>query len=155
MTFGLLRISSFGVTSAALLVVAASLAPTPASASWELVLHAVSHHVDPPVVGRWNERNWGLGLRKELDSTRSLHAGAYRNSNFATSVYMIMDWRPIESGSLNWGLFGGVVSGYKGPLAAGLIARMEYSGVSATVRGSPKAHRTGSAVIAFEVGYQF
>jgi hypothetical protein len=146
---------SCGVTAAALIVVVALMAPASACAGWGLVLHTVSHHVDPPVVGRWNEHNWGLGLRKELDSTKSLQAGAYRNSNFDTSAYLIMDWRLIQTGSLNWGLFGGVVSGYKGPFAAGLTARMESSGISATVRASPKAHRTGSAVIAFEMGYQF
>jgi hypothetical protein len=146
---------SRGATTATLLLTAAMLTPSLAWADWGLVLHTVSHHVDPPVAGSWNERNWGLGVRKGLDSTKSLQAGAYRSSNFGTSAYLIMDWSLVQTGSLQWGLFGGLVSGYKGPVAAGLTARIEANGVSATVRASPKAHRTGSAVIAFEMGHQF
>jgi hypothetical protein len=67
-----------GATAAALLATATMLAPRPAWADWGMVLHTVSHHVDPPAAGRWNERNWGLGLRKKLDETRSLQAGGYR-----------------------------------------------------------------------------
>jgi hypothetical protein len=120
-----------------------------------MVLHTVSHHVDPPAAGRWNERNWGLGLRKKLDETRSLQAGAYRNSNFETSAYLIMDWHLLVTDTLKIGFFGGLVTGYKGPLAAGLTARIDANGVSAALRASPRAHRTGSAVLAFEVGYAF
>lgn len=100
------------------------------------------------VAKRWAER------KDHPDETRSLQAGVYRNSNFETSAYLIMDWHLLVTDTLKFGFFGGLVTGYKGRLAAGLNARVDANGVSATLRASPRAYRT-CAVLAFEAGCAF
>lgn len=130
-------------------------AALPAHAQWHVVLHTVSHHFHPSSHSRWNDNNWGLGLRRELGETTALQAGAYHNSNFETSAYLIGEWLPLGSGPLRVGVFGGAVSGYKVPVAAGLVVRAHRGPYSAALRLVPKAYESSSAVASLELGYRF
>ena len=127
----------------------------PAQARWHAVLHTFSHHYHQPTASRWNENNWGLGLRRDVGDTTAVQLGAYHNSNFDTSAYFIGEWTPLELGVLRAGAFGGVVSGYKVPLAAGLVGRAQLGPYSASVRLVPKAYKSSSAVLSLELGYRF
>jgi len=127
----------------------------PAQARWHAVLHTLSHHYHQPSTRHWNENNWGLGLRREVGDTTAVQLGAYHNSNFDTSAYFIGEWTPLELGVLRAGVFGGLVSGYKVPLAAGLVGRAQLGPYSAAVRLVPKAYKSSSAVLSLELGYRF
>lgn len=127
----------------------------PAQAQWHGVVHTVSYHFSSPDHGRWNGNNWGLGLRREFSDITALQAGAYRNSNFETTAYVIGEWLPLRHPPLQAGVFGGAVSGYKLPLVAGLVARAQLGRTSAALRFVPKAYKSGSAALALEFGYRF
>lgn len=137
-------------------VVAALCATTfPAQAQWHVVLHTFSYHFQAPTKGRWNEENWGLGLRRDLGETTALQVGAYNNSSFNTSAYIMGEWLPVGVGPIRAGVFGGGVSGYKLPMGAGLAGRAQFGHYSATVRLVPKVYKSGSAALSLELAYRF
>lgn len=127
----------------------------PAQAEWHLVLHTASLHAEQAWQGRWNEQNWGLGVRRSLGPSIAVQAGAYRNSEWKTSGYLVADWTPWHWKPLQAGVFGGLVSGYQLPVAAGLLVRAQGADLDATVRFVPKASRWGSAAMSLEFGWRF
>ena len=143
-------------TAALLLALAATAAQ--ADPAWHLQVHTKSHHFDARTNGKqWEESNYGLGLRRELSADWSLQGGVYRNSLGRTTLYATADWTPLQHGAFSAGVFAGVRTGYEKRLqaAAGGLVRWQGERMSTTVRFSPKASRTGSAVIALELGWRF
>lgn len=149
------------------LVSAGAAAPTLAYAddldAWHVVVHVRSWHASHPAGVRWNEKNWGLGLRRDVSDDWSVQTGAYRNSLKETSAYVLADWSAwrTERWSLG-GSVGLVAGGYDTSVkaAAGLFARHEFGGISGTLRVFPKPppsktpglHRT--ALAAVELSWQ-
>lgn len=123
--------------------------------SWHLQLHGLSKHSDEKAVGKWNERNWGAGVRYQHSPTWGVQGGTFRNSYDRQSVYAIVDYTPLLGGSV--GVFGGVASGYKneGPLIGGLLLRWQGERVSISARIIPKVRKEHTAVIALEAGWRF
>ena len=134
-----------------------ALAPRCAQAepSWHLQVHGVSHHFGEKAVGKWNERNYGAGLRYQHSETWGVQGGTFRNSYDRQSTYAVIDYTPLLGGSV--GVFGGVASGYRedGPLIGGLLLRWQGERVSLAARIVPKVRKEHTAVIAFEAGWRF
>jgi hypothetical protein len=122
---------------------------------WDLVLHTISHHFHQPEQARWNNHNSGLAFRRTLGETTAVQAGAYHNSNFDVSAYLIGEWLPLRHGVVSAGAFGGLVSGYRYPVAAGVLSRVDLGAYNATVRFVPKAYDTSSAFVSLELGWRF
>lgn len=138
-------------------IIAAVLLPAHAEPAWHLQAHTISHHFSERTGGReWNERNPGLGLRREFSPQWSVQAGAYRNSIDRWSTYAVADWTPLQAGPFSAGAFAGVRTNYTKPVqpAAGALVRWQGQAASVTLRLSPKASNTGSAVVALELGWK-
>ena len=114
-----------------------------------LQLHGLSRHAS----GQWNERNWGAGVRYQPTRDWGVQAGFYKNSMSRQSKYILAQWTPLHYGGLSAGVFGGLVTGYKTPVAAGLIATAQAGRWSATVRGVPPTPQS-PAFATFEIGVQ-
>jgi hypothetical protein len=113
-----------------------------AADDWHLVLHAHSWHASHPPGTRWNEDNWGLGLRRELGPDWAWQVGAYRDSLKKTSTYVLADWTPWRFDSLVIGGGVGLITGggYEDSVkpAAELVVRYQLERLSATIRVFPK-----------------
>lgn len=146
------------------LVSAGAAAPTLAHAddldAWHVVVHVRSWHASHPAGVRWNEKNRGLGLRRDVSDDWSVQTGAYRNSLKETSALVLADWSAWRSEGWSLGGFAGVVAGgYEASVkaAAGLFARFEFRGISGTLRLFPKpppskgstVHRTALTALEF------
>lgn len=146
------RFAAVAALAAAILSPAAN-----AQSSWHLQLHTVSHHLNDRANGReWNENNAGIGVRRDFGPDWSAQVGAYRNSIDKTSAYALAEWTPLQVGQLSAGAFAGIRTNYTKPVqpAAGALVRWQGEQASITVRLSPKAGNTGSAVIALELGWK-
>jgi hypothetical protein len=121
---------------------------------WDLVLHTLTHHFHQPEHARWNNHNWGLALRRTLGQTTALQVGAYHNSNFEYAAYVIGEWLPLQQGPVAAGVFGGLVSGYRYPVAAGLVGRASWGAKSLSLRFAPKVYDTSSAFVSLELGWR-
>lgn len=94
--------------------------------SWHLQLHGLSKHSDEKAVGKWNERNWGTGVRYQHNPTWGVQGGTFRNSYDRQSAYAIVDYTPLL--------------GERVSIAARII---------------PKVRKEHTAVIALEAGWRF
>lgn len=129
---------------------------------WHVVLHARSWHSSHPPQERWNEHNWGMGLRHAWAPSWAWQIGAYRNSLDRATSYGLIDWSPLQLGRWHIGAGAGLtVGGYDAPykLAAGLQARYQLGPGSVSLRLFPKPpqHRVGlhrTAVLALELGWR-
>lgn len=127
----------------------------PTQADWHPMVHTLSPNFDQPAHGQWSAQNWGLGVCKDLGAALSAQAGAYRNSNHENTVYLVADYLPLRHGPLLAGVFGGLVTNDKSPLAGGAPVRIEGESDSAALRLAPKSHAVGSVVVSVEFGTRF
>lgn len=129
--------------------------------AWHVVLHTHSWHSSQPVGRRWNEDNWGLGIRRDFSQQWSWQVGAYRDSLKETSAYVLADWMSWAFDALTVGAGFGVITGggyeEKYTPAAALVLRYSVERCSATVRFFPKPppgynpniHRTAVTALEF------
>lgn len=120
-----------------------------AKGDFHLQLHGASYHFDRS--RKWNERNVGIGLRYQINPDWAVQAGTYDNSFNRRTNYLAATWTPLHAGPVALGVFGGLVSGYKMPVAAGLAAHIQGDRLSFTLRGVPSGS-WGSGFLAAEVG---
>lgn len=133
-----------------------------AASDFHVQVHGLSYHTERTQANgdKWNERNYGLGLRYQVNDAWDVQAGAFKNSQFKTSAYAIATWLPVEvTKELRAGMFGGVVNGYRlndgrAVPAGGLAARYQAERLSVTWRFVPKHPKTDSAVISIELGWR-
>jgi hypothetical protein len=109
----------------------------------ELVVHGVSYHFDRSQ--EWNERNAGLGVRFEQGNGLSYQTGFYNNSYGKLTTYVVAqkEWRVM---GIRAGVFGGRVTGYAVPVAAGFMVSTN----NLTFRIVPPVGSQTSGVIAME-----
>ena len=110
----------------------------------------VSYHTDRSK--GYNERNPGVGLEYRWDTTHSLGAGAYLNSNRNISTLAVYTWTPLGNDVVRFGLLGGLAAGYASPVTPLILPAMtvQLGSVGATVVAWPSI-RGGSG----GVGVQF
>jgi hypothetical protein len=110
----------------------------------ELVVHGVSYHFDRSQ--EWNERNLGLGLKLPQGNGLSYQIGFYDNSYGRQTWYAITqkEWTVM---GVQTGIFAGKVTGYRVPVAAGLMV----SSNNLTFRIVPPVGSQTSGVIALEL----
>jgi hypothetical protein len=130
---------------------------------WHVVIHTHSWHSSHPQGLRWNENNWGLGVRHDVAPGWSWQTGVYRNSLERSSAYVLGDWLPLGGRAWSLGASGGLVAGgYSLPViaVAGLVGRIQAEDFCVTLRLFPKppravlahdAHR--SALVALEFSW--
>ena len=140
-----------------ILAAAVALTACQAQAETHLQLHGISKHVEQRAVGEWNERNVGLGLRKQYNPDFGVQVGLYRNSISRTTAYALAQYTPLHVGKLSGGMFAGLASGYnyRYPVAGGLLATYQGSVYSTTVRYIPTIKGVATGVVALEVGVKF
>lgn len=59
-----------------------------------------------------NESHSGTGLEYRFDSEWAVGLGRYQNSFFRESRYLLASWTPMNHRGMQFGLTGGLVSGY-------------------------------------------
>lgn len=101
----------------AFMLFAISMSSSAKENDWHLQIHGVSYHSAKRIVGTWNERNDGIGFRYEHSNNTSTQFGVYKNSNSTqdktfTTVYGIVEYDPVIRGKYQFGVFGGIASGY-------------------------------------------
>ena len=140
-----------------ILAAAVALTACQAQAETHLQVHGISHHLEARSVGQWNERNVGLGMRKQYTRDLGVQAGFYRNSIDRTTAYLLGQYTPLHVGSLSAGVFAGLASGYnyKYPLAGGLLATYQGGKYSTTLRYIPSIKGIATGVLGLEVGVKF
>ena len=148
--------------------------------TWGLQVHGLSYSFSERHPAPWTEVNDGFALRYTYDETYSVQVGHYRNQqtvqgfNFFTN-YGVLDYTPWQTGSLRWGLFAGVQSGFDGYLlqmkdgmpritelqeygvepAIGLLARHQRGRINFTVRFMPGTESGLPAMLMGECGLNF
>jgi hypothetical protein len=138
-------------------IIAAILLATGVSASageLSLQLHGFSKHAAPrPGSASWNEKNYGLGLRYQIDEDWGVQGGFYKNSINNDTVYLLGQWTPVHMGPVAVGAFGGLATGYLGdvPLIGGFMANIG----GLTVRVVPRVKGMTPTVVAVEYGIKF
>lgn len=95
----------------------AIMAPAAHATTFTLDLNLASVHTERWARDSLNQRNEGVGVTAQLDSSWSLSAGWYRNSYRRTSAYALAAWTPVHIPLGNWRLDAGgeagLVSGYR------------------------------------------
>lgn len=116
-----------------------------------LILHGASEHSK---LGK-QERNYGIAYRLQQDNTLGYQFGTYLNSYNKQTAYAVVQYTPIGTESLRLGVFGGVASGYKIPVAGGLMLNYHQDKAVFTVRHVPKIAANTASVTTFEMGFRF
>lgn len=127
------------------------------TAVWHINLHTFSHHFTEREHGKkWNQENWGLGIRREFSSDFSIQAGVYRNSIDRWSTYAIGEYTPLVLGNFHSGVYAGVRTNYSKPVmaAGGALVRWQGERFSTTVRAAPKTCGSCAAFISLELGWK-
>lgn len=121
-----------------------------AHARVHLQVHGLSDHGGTYA---YNERNWGAGLRLDLDPNWSVQAGYYHNSYRKHTLYGVVNWTPLWS---RFGAFVGIGTGYdlKYPVLGGLMYREQWDVFSYTLRYVPRTAHDTSEVVALELGWR-
>ncbi len=84
---------------------------SPIGACDRLIVSGFSYHFDRS--SSHNEINYGLGCSKDLDKDLAVSIGAYRNSQFITSKYALLDYTPYHPApAFSVGLSAGYLDGY-------------------------------------------
>lgn len=161
-------------------LVIASLCSCAQAGTWGLQVHGLSYSFAERQPAPWTTVNDGFALRYAFDDTYSAQVGHYRNQqtvqgfNFFTN-YGVLDYTPWQTGSLRWGLFAGVQSGFDGYLlqlkdgmpritelyehgvepAIGLLARHQRGHINITVRFMPGTESGLPATLMGEFGVNF
>lgn len=88
-----------------------------------------------------NETNPGIGIERETGEWRQM-AGFYLNSIRRTSSYALLGYVPFHTDNLNFGVIGGVVTGYFVEVvpAAGVMATFQFSDIGVNIIAVPNAH---------------
>ena len=82
--------------------------------SGDMVMHFGSKHYGSGAAeSEFNERNLGIGFKHRLGWNFSMRGGIYDNSYNNSSVYFGGDWHSSNR-AFNYGIQGGLVSGYRG-----------------------------------------
>ena len=126
---------------------------THAKADTWVVGSVTSYHFDS---AGHNQRNYGIGVEQVLNERWSLMAGEYRNSNYRTSVYAGVAWRPLRAGDFHFGFAGGAISGYlKHPVPMVVpTASWEHEQFGANVFFAPHV-KDAPGVIGLQVKFKF
>jgi hypothetical protein len=127
---------------------------------WHVQVHGLSYHQvrTQPNGVKWNELNWGLGLRYQATESLDVQAGMFRNSQYRDSTYAIATWLPLGvTEAVRVGAFAGAVNGYRlrdgKPVAAGgLAARWQGERFSVTARLLPKHPKSDTGAMTLELG---
>jgi hypothetical protein len=122
----------------------------------DLVVHTVSKHIGTDV--KFNEANFGLGIRLPYNEDLSFESGFYRNSHSRISVYGLADYTPLHLGPVRAGLYGAIVTGYPiAPVApaAGLVSHITFAPVTVTLRYLPDLHPKVTSAVALSIGIAF
>jgi hypothetical protein len=88
----------------------------PASELW-LNAGAYSYHFQRDK--GFNSRNFGLGAEYRFTTVSSIVAGAFHNSDWYTSHYLVWHWQPIGMGPVRLGVYAGAIDGYPQMLDGG------------------------------------
>ncbi len=91
------------------------LAKTQAQSRWSVAIHGVSYHLhsSDSTGYRFNDLNYGLGLRRQFPHDLAVQAGFYYNSQRRISEYALLDWLPLKLDIVRLGAFIGTVNHYK------------------------------------------
>ena len=117
-----------------------------------LQLHGFSKHSGPRPDGvAWNERNYGLGLRYQINDDWSVQGGFYKNSMSNPVGYILGQWTPVHIGPVSAGVFGGFVAPQKMNAAAGAMV----NAFGFTLRIVPKVDEWHPAFKTLEYGIKF
>ena len=129
----------------------------PHAGGLSLHFHGFSYHSEGPSdMRRWNERNWGLGVRYHISEELSLQGGRYRNSLHKTSWYAGVNWFPLDLGNgYHAGAFAMLATGYNSPVNGGLALEKRHKNSIITLRGVPPVPDVTPAIIAIEAGVRF
>ena len=124
-----------------------------------LQLHGFSWHASaelaPKKEGRWNESNFGVGMRAQFNEDFAVQAGYYRNSMFKDTFYAVVNYTPVHIGRVALGVFGGPASGYNVPVVGGAMMNVNFDQSVLTLRVIPEIKNTTPSVIAVEYGMKF
>jgi hypothetical protein len=148
-----------------LLIALAIVLSAPAAAQNSVEVHGISHHYGARK-GEYNERNLGIGYRRQVAQDMSLGVHAYENSysNRAfndqsakrrIAVGAVLEYTPIHLGPVAAGAGAGLVTGYpQCAICPGgyLLARAGYGGAEVTVRGVPRIPNITVGIVAVSVG---
>ena len=99
----------------------------------------------------YNQRNPGVGLQCDAPDWL-LAAGEYRNSFSRRTDYALAGWLPLHAGAWSFGAFAGPVTGYKTPVAGGLIARYRSAApIGINLVLTPPAMKAQSTVLGLQL----
>lgn len=113
---------------------------------------------------RFNENNLGMGIEYVRDSTQSMSAGFYHNSDYRYSRYLNFAYTPEEWHGFRAGVMAGLVDGYRhandgGPiLVGGFLVKTEWKkiGANANLYLIPACSECETpAVIALQLRFRF
>jgi hypothetical protein len=130
-----------------LILIAATLIATSVSAQTTVQLHGLSWHK----TGTFNERNYGIGIRNQINRDLAFQVGYYKNSVNKDTFYSVINYTPLTVGPVAVGVFGGFASGYKSPLVGGAMVNIGY----VTVRIIPEIRNVTPLTVGLEVGIPF
>lgn len=92
-----------------------------------LVVHGASLHSKPRPSGKaWNEVNYGLAAVWNVGEDTSLQAGAYKDSVFKPTAYVLVNYMPIHLGDMQLGGFVGAKVSDKVMPVIGLSASYKH-----------------------------
>lgn len=142
------------------LIVALSLFNKAQAQELHMQVHGLSYHQERTQINgkKWNELNYGIGVRYQATKSTDVQLGIFRNSQYNNSVYAITTWLPLEiTNSIRIGVFAGTANGYflnNGNFipVGGIATRWKGERFSVTSRFLPKTDNTQTSVIAFELG---
>lgn len=90
-----------------------------------IAVNLTSYHINRDA--KRNEKNLGIGYEVR-DGYLVKMAGAYRNSFYRNTVYALVGYEPINFAGFGIGIFGGLATGYRQKIAAGIM--VDYGQVS-------------------------
>lgn len=122
-----------------------------------LQLHGFSKHVKERTVGSWNENNYGLGYRNQMNKDFAYQVGYYKNSYFKDTFYGVINYTPLHINNFSAGVFGGYASGYETeyPVIGGLMLNYIKNKYNVSLRFVPSVSATTTSVVAIEFGIKF
>ena len=101
--------------------------PRPACAA-DLWIGATVASYHPDRSSPHNERNWGLNAEYGVNDTWRAAAGAYRNSQWKTSVYAGGMWVPAQPGPWKGAVLVAVLTGYHNSPVPVALPTVMYEG---------------------------
>ena len=127
----------------------------PASELW-LNAGAYSYHFQRDK--GFNSRNFGLGAEYRFSTVSSIVVGAFHNSDWYTSHYIVWHWQPIGLGPVRLGAYAGAIDGYPHMLNGGWFFAViptigfDYNNVGATLLLIPSYQNRLHGAISLQLG---